>query len=131
MRTVRQLLAAPLILLIVFSGSAIADQQHVVDPGQLGHAIAQQLASQDADRAAVREALDRADVQAMAASMGVDLVRVKAAVNTMSASEVAQAATAARQVNQQLVGGASTVVISTTTLIIALLVIILLIVALK
>jgi hypothetical protein len=63
--------------------------------------------------------------------MGLDVSRATAAVDTMAATDLAQAANAARQVNHQLVGGASNVVISTTTLIIILLLVIILIVALK
>ena len=61
----------------------------------------------------------------MASSIGVDLARATAAVETMSAADLERAATAARDVNQQLVGGASTVFITTTIIIILLLVVIL------
>jgi hypothetical protein len=61
----------------------------------------------------------------------LDLTRAAAAVDTMNASDLDRAATAARDVNQQLVGGASTVVISTTTIIIVLLVVIIIILAVK
>jgi len=131
MRTVRQLFVLPLILLMG-SGLALAgDPQHVVNPSQLAATVADRVAAQDADRAAIRAALARADVRDVAASMGVDLSRLTAAADTLSGVDLAQAASAARQINDQLVGGASTVVISTTTLIIVLLVVILLVVALK
>ena len=131
MPTVRRLLVAPLVLLMLASSSAFADQQHVLDPNQLAATIAQHVASQDADRAVVREALARPEVRELAAKMGLDVSRATAAVDTMAATDLAQAANAARQVNHQLVGGASNVVISTTTIIIVLLLIIILIVALK
>ncbi len=131
MRTVRQLLVAPLVLLIAAAGSAYADQQHIVDPAQVASTVAQKVAAQDADRAAVKDALARPEVQNIAASMGLDPARMSNAVDAMNAAELQRAASAARQVNEQLVGGASTVVISTTTIIVALLVVILLIVALK
>jgi hypothetical protein len=67
----------------------------------------------------------------MAASMGIDLARANAAVDTVAGAELERAANAARQVNQQLVGGASTIVISTTTIIIILLLVIILIIAVK
>ena len=76
----------------------------------------------------MREALARPEVRGVAASMGLDLNKMDGAVDTMNAAQIAQAASTARQVNDQLVGGASTVVISTTTIIIALLVIILIVV---
>src|SRR5712691_9088400 len=116
MPTVRKLLVAPLILLMMLTSPAFADQRHAVDPSQLAAAVDQHVAKQDADRAALREALARPEVQTVAAKIGVDLTR---------------AADAARQVNQQFVGGASTVVISTTTIIIVLLLIVLIIVLVK
>jgi hypothetical protein len=85
---------------------------------------------QDADRAAIHEALARPEVREMAVKAGIDLDRVDASVNTLGGESLDRLASAAQQVNQSLVGGASTVVISTTTIIIALLIIILLVVAL-
>jgi pyruvate/2-oxoglutarate dehydrogenase complex dihydrolipoamide acyltransferase (E2) component len=131
MKTVRQLLVLSLVFLTMAAGSASAGQQHVVDPSQLATAIAQQVAAQDADRAAIREALARPEVRDVAKSMGVDLDQLTSAVGTMTAADVAQAGSAARQVNQQLVGGASTVVISTTTIIVVLLIVLLIIVIAK
>ena len=131
MQTVRRFLVFPLMVLMMASSSAFADQQHAVPPSQLASTIADRVAQQDANRAAVHEALARPEVQTVASSLGVDLTRANAAVDTMSAADLQRAANTARQVNQQLVGGASTVVISTTTLIIVLLLVILLIVALK
>jgi hypothetical protein len=127
MKTVRQFLAVPLVLLTMASGSAFAGQRHIVDPSQLSAAMAERTAAQDADRTAIREALSRAEVRTVAARMGVDLSRLTDAVGTISGSDLEQAASAARQVNDQLVGGASTVVISTTTIIIALLIVILIV----
>ena len=82
---------------------------------------------QDANRAVVHEALARPEVQSVADSIGLDLTRANAAVDTLSGTELDKAAAAAQQVNQQLVGGASNVVISTTTIIIILLVVIIII----
>jgi hypothetical protein len=131
MRLVKQLLVFPLCLLMLMSTSAWAQQQHAVDPGAIAGAVAQHVATQDADRAAVRDALARPDVREMATHMGVDLTRANAAVATMSGADLQQAAAAARQVNTSLVGGASTIVISTTTIIIALLIIIIIVIAAK
>jgi hypothetical protein len=129
MSTVRTFLVFPLVALMAASSSAFADQQHAVAPNQLAATVADHVAKQDADRAAVHEALARPEVQSVAASVGLDLTRAAAAVDTMTASDLQRAASAARDVNQQLVGGASTVVISTTTILIVLLVVILLVVA--
>ena len=130
MSTARRLLAIPLIL-VVASTPAFAGQRHLVDPGQLARTINQHLSAQDADRAAVREALARPDVRDVASELGLDLTRATAAIDTLEGPVLQRAGEAARQVNQQLVGGASTITITTTTLIIILLVIILLIVAVK
>jgi hypothetical protein len=131
MSTARRLLAAHMTILIVASTPAVAGQRHLVDPGQLATTINQHLGAQDADRAAVREALARPDVRELAAELGLDLTRATAVIDTLEGPALKRAGDAARQVNQQLVGGASTITITTTTLIIILLLVILLIVAVK
>jgi hypothetical protein len=130
MSTARTLLAFSLAVLRT-STSAFAGQQHLVSPDQLATTVADDAAKQDMNRATVREALERPEVQAVASKFGLDLTRATEAVNAMSGTDLEKAADAAQQVNEQLVGGASSVVISTTTIIIILLVLILLIVALK
>jgi hypothetical protein len=131
MSTARRLLAVHMTILIVASTPAAAAQRHLVDPGQLAATIDQHLGAQDADRAAVREALARADVRQVAAELGLDLTRAAAVIDTLEGPTLKRAGDAARQVNQQLVGGASTITITTTTLIIILLLVILLVVAVK
>jgi hypothetical protein len=131
MRTVRQFLALLLSVLIIPAGSAFAGQRHVVDPSQLAAAVAQRVAAQDADRAAIRDTLARPEVRDVAAALGVDMTRMTTAVDTLSGADLERAAATARQVNGELAGGASTITISTTTIIIALLVFIVLILALK
>lgn len=129
MRTFRHLVATALIIGIG-SSAAFAQQRHVVDPAALAGTVRAHAAAQDQDRAAVMDALAKPEVQRVAGKTGLDLDRLKAAVGTMSPSDLERVATSAREVNQTLVGGASTVTISTTTIIIGLLVLILLIVAL-
>jgi hypothetical protein len=131
MQSIRTLLVYPLVALLMVSSSAFAGQQHVVSPGQLAAAVADSAAKQDTDRAAVREALERPEVQAVASKLGLDLSRATSAVDTLTGADLDKAANAAQQVNEQLVGGASSVVISTTTIIIILLLVVILIVALK
>ena len=127
---VRKLVVLPLVFFTISAGSAIAGQQpHIVNPNQLSDAMATQAASQDANRAAVRDSLMRPEVRRVADGLGVDVDRLMAAVDTMAGADLDQAASAARQTNQQLVGGDSSVTLSTTTIIIALLVLILIIVA--
>jgi hypothetical protein len=132
MRVLHKIVAGPLVILLALSSSAaFADERHVVDPAAIAATMDARVARQDADRAAIREALARAEVREMAGRVGIDLSRIDAAVATLDGQDLERAAEAARQVNHSFVGGASTVVISTTTIIIALLVVILLIVALK
>lgn len=128
---------AVLLASLLMASSALAQTgsvqsvQHIVTPTDISATLADRAAGEDANRASIREALARPEVRQVATSMGADLARLDSVVATLSGVELERAASAARQVNQQLVGGASTVVISTTTLIIILLVVILLIVALK
>jgi predicted outer membrane protein len=128
MRTLRLVLVGPLMVLAL-STAAFAQERHAVDPAALANSVTQHVAQQDADRAAIHEALARPEVREMAARAGVDLERVNTSVDTLSGASLERVASAANDVNQALVGGASTVVISTTTIIIALLVIILIIIA--
>jgi hypothetical protein len=130
MHNARQVLVVILTVITAVS-SAFAADQHVVSPQQLSAAINGQLAQQDADRAAIREALARPQVSALARKMAIDMARAAAVADTLTGPELAQTAQAARQVNEQLAGGASTIVISTTTIIIVLLLLILLIVIIK
>jgi hypothetical protein len=134
MPTIRRFLAVPLMILTALAAQpapASAQQRHAVDPAAIAGAVTQHVAVQDADRAAIREALGRPEVQGVAKQLGVDLVRVNASVGTLGGADLDRTAAAARQVNDTLTGGASNIVISTTTLIIILLVLILLVVALK
>jgi hypothetical protein len=131
MKLVRTLLVFPLVVLMLASSSAFAGQQHLVNPSQLAATVADGAAKQDTNRATVREALERPEVQAVASKLGLDLSKATEAVDTLSGADLDKAASAAQQVNEQLVGGASTVVISTTTIIIVLLLLIILIVALR
>jgi hypothetical protein len=131
MKLLRTLLVFPLVVLMMASSSAFAGQQPLVNPSQLATTVADGAAKQDTNRATVREALERPEVQAVASKLGLDLSKATAAVDTLSGADLDKAANAAQQVNDQLVGGASTVVISTTTIVIILLLVIILIIAVK
>ena len=130
MKTARTLFALALVCLLV-AASAQAAQQHVVNPDQLTATMTQKTAAEATDRASVHEALGRPEVRNVAAMMGVDLDRVNAAVDTMQGADLDQAASAARRVNQEIVGGESSVTLTTTTIIIILLAIILLVVIVR
>jgi len=135
MRTVRSIVAAPLVLILTLSAPVFAQDRHVVSPSTLSQTLAAYVAQQDAERAEIHAALNRPEVRQMAEKSGIDLDRVNASVDTLSGNSLTEVAAAAQRVNhselvnQSLVGGASTIVISTTTIIIALLVIILIVVA--
>ena len=131
MNSVRTRLVFPLIAVMLASSTAFAGQQHAVSPSQLATTVADSAAKQDTNRATVKEALARPEVEAVASKLGLDLTRAAGAVDTMSGADLEKAANAAQQVNEQLMGGASTVVISTTTIILILLVVIILVLALK
>jgi hypothetical protein len=109
------------------AGQAPQAQQHIVAPSELSSTVAEHVAAKEADRAAIREALSRPEVQSVISQMGVTEERVNNTVDTMDGADLAKAGDTARKVNEQLVGGASTVVISTTTIILILLLIIIII----
>lgn len=125
----RKFIAGPLIVMLVLSTTAFGQERHAVPSSTIAHTVASEVAQQDADRAAIRRALARPEVQEIAAKAGFDLARAQAGIDTLSAESLSKAAAAAQQVNETLVGGASTVTISTTTIIIILLVVILIMVA--
>ena len=129
MRLFRPLLIGPLVFMLALSSSAFAQERHVVAPSVLSQAVSDHASSQDADRAAIHDVLNRPEVREVAGKAGFDIDRLNASVDTLNGSALSQVAASAQQVNQSLVGGASTIVISTTTIIIALLIIILIVVA--
>jgi hypothetical protein len=128
MLTFRTLVVSPLILVLLLSSAAFAQDRHVVPPADVANTVAAQVAAQDAQRALVRQVLTRPEVQDLAAGAGLNLDRAVASIDTMSPQSLSQAAAAAQQVNDALVGGASTITISTTTIIIILLIVILILV---
>lgn len=131
MRLLRECLVGLLVLLTASSSSAYAQNAHVLSPAALAAAIDEHVASQLADRAAIREALEQPEVRSAATRIGIDLDRLTASISTLSGPELVSMASAAREVNEALVGGSSSVTLSTTTIIIILLALILIIVAVK
>jgi predicted outer membrane protein len=90
MPTARSLVAFSLAVLIAAS-SVRADQQHIVAPAQVAAAVADRVAQQDADRAAVADALKRPEVREFATRMGVDLSTVDARISTLAGADLQQA----------------------------------------
>lgn len=131
MRTLTTLLSAPIVLMLGMAAPALAQEpeRHAIAPSELAAAVASHATKLDADRDAIREALNRPEVKAVAERTGIDIDRAAASIDKLDSATLARAADSARQVNETLVGGASTVTISTTTIIIVLLLIILIVVA--
>lgn len=117
---------AVLLLPVMLAASPAFAAQRVVDAAALQRALAAQSAAEEATRADVRRVLDRAEVQALAARMGLDLTDARSAVATLSGVQLAQAAERAQAVDVALAGGAATVVISLTSLLLILIIVILL-----
>jgi hypothetical protein len=128
MRTMTTRLVAPLVLVLGISVTMFAQERHAVAPADLAAAVSQHTATLDADRDAVREALNRPEMRAVAERAGLNIDSIAASVDTLDPATLERAAASARDVSTALVGGASTVTISTTTIILVLLLIILLLV---
>jgi hypothetical protein len=129
MQMFRRLLGATLAVMLC-APAAWAQQTHVISKPALDQAVQQRVTQEQADREALRTLLQNPAVRDIASRAGLSIEKAESAVSTLQGDELRQAASQARQVNQELAGGSSTIVISTTTIIIVLL-IILLIVALK
>jgi uncharacterized protein DUF6627 len=125
MRIVRRSLAV--CLAVLFMVPMAAAQDHVIGKSALDKAVQQRVSQQQADRDAIVSLLHRADVREIAARAGLSLDTAETAVSTLRGEELTQAASQARQVQNDLAGGASNIVISTTTVIIVLLIIILIV----
>jgi hypothetical protein len=128
MRTVVSVVAF-LLMVVVASPRVDAQTSHAASQAAIDSALQQHVASEAADREAILRVLNHPEVNAVAGRAGLDLRRATSAVATMDATELAQVAAQAQQVDEALAGGQSRIVISTTLIIIVLLVIILIIVA--
>jgi hypothetical protein len=125
MKLVRRTVAV--CLAVLFMAPAANAQSNVVGRSALDQAVQQRVARDQADRAAIKTLLQRAEVREVAGKAGISLDKAAAAVSTLQGDDLRQIAEQARQVDNQLAGGASTIVISTTTIIIVLLLVILII----
>jgi len=127
MKTVRCSLA---ICLSVLALAPVASaQDHVIGKSVLDRAVQQRVGQDEADREAIRSLLKRADVREVIGKAGLSLDKAQAGVSMLNGQELQQAASHARQVQDNLAGGASTLVISTTTVIIVLLVLLIIAIA--
>jgi hypothetical protein len=128
MRTFVSVVAVLLMVLIAVP-RADAQTSHAASQAAIDSALQEHVASQAVDREAILRVLDHPEVKGVAERAGLDLRRATSAVATLDATQLAQVAAQAQQVEQALAGGQSRIVISTTLIIIALLVLILIIVA--
>lgn len=110
---------------------AYAQAPHTASQSTLDAVVQQHVSAAQADRETVIRLLDRPDIQALAAEIGLDLRHAQNAIRTLDGQHLADLASQARQVEQALAGGQSSITISTTMIIIGLLVLIVLILALK
>ena len=126
MAVVKQMVGV-VVLLIATCSLAHAQSRHIVDPLTITGVVVDHAAAQEADRAALRTALTRPEVRAVASHMGLDVDQMEERAQALSGAELNDAANRARQLNDSLVGGASTIVISTTAIIIVLLIVLILV----
>lgn len=118
---------AIVLLPVLLSSPAFAQQGRVVDAAAMRQALAAKAESDGAHRESVRRVLARADVRDMAARLGFSLEQAESAVATLSGSELSTLAQHAASIETaDLSGGANTVVISVTTLLLLLIIVILL-----
>ena len=122
-------IVAVLVTVLAVGSPVDAQSSHAAPQSAIDAALQHHTTSEAADRDAVLRLLDRAEVQAIAGDIGLDLRRAKDALSTLDATELAGLASQARQAEEGLAGGQSRITISTTLIIIALLVLILIIVA--
>jgi hypothetical protein len=111
---------------LLWSTSALAQSQHVVDPTAMRQAIADQAITDQQNRDAVIGVLQDSQVRDLAERFGLNITRAENAVSTLDGTELASLADTARSADVQLAGGASTLVISTTTLLLIIIIVILL-----
>ena len=118
-----------LLVALVVSLPAFAQERHVADQAALDQVVADHVDQTADDREAIRRVLEIERVRQLAEEIGLDLKSAETAVATLDDVEVANIAAQARTVTDALAGGQSSVTISTTIIIIALLLLILIIVA--
>jgi hypothetical protein len=129
---IRTFFAALLLFSVVAVFSALpalatAEPEHIVTEAEIQAGIDGQLHSEAADRQAIRDLLDRPEVQRIVGQAGLSLTKANDAIPTLSGPELQRLASQARDVNSQAIGG-DRITMSTTTIIIILLIVILIIV---
>lgn len=129
MRIVRRSLA--MCLAVLCMTPVAGAQDHVIGNSVLDKAVQERVSREQTDREAILSLLQRKEVRDIASKAGLSIDKAQAAVSTLQGADLQQAASQARQAQNNLAGGASTVVISTTTIIIVLLLVLLIVVIAK
>jgi hypothetical protein len=126
--SIRTSVSAALMGLMLMSAPAMAQQpRHVASADTMRAAVATKAQSEQQTRDAVRRVLRHEQTAAVAARLGLNVVKAEAALATLSSADLARVADTARQADAQLAGGQSTIVISTTTALLILIIVILLV----
>jgi hypothetical protein len=112
--------------LFVVAPNVWAQERHVVDRSAMKAAVTAKANADDADRAAVRDAVHTPEAQAVADRFGLNLTHVDDAIATLSPAEIHALAGPARTVSTAPSGG-DAIVISTTTLLLLLILIVLIV----
>lgn len=111
----------PGLFLLAALFSSPVSAQHIADPASMQRAVTEARSVDDANRAAVLQALEREDVRMMADRLGLDLKEAASAVQALSGQELAELASPAGALNlEDPAGGQRTIVISLTTLLLIL-----------
>lgn len=118
-------------LSLVGAGPARAQEapEHAVTGAELRGAAAAAAQDEAHERARLKRMLSTEAVRDVGEAAGLDVERVRDAVEMLEGRALARASSVAADVEEQLAGGQSTITISTTTIIIVLLVLILIAVA--
>lgn len=131
MKILRPLVAVALVAyfgLAPLGGVALAQQsQSIVTDADLGAALSVRSSEVRSAQQTVIRVLQRADVQALAAGLGVDVRDAESAVYTLDAADLQIAASHATALDDALSGGASTITISLVTALLILIIVILLV----
>lgn len=124
----KPLFLAGALLALAISSSPLAGQRPpVATQAEMEAALGAEAAAAERDRAAVRRALDRPEVERVAERAGLDLDAARDGVGLLDRSDLATAADYARAIELQLAGGGQTFSINATTLIIILLLVIIIV----
>lgn len=132
MRAVRTGVGAVLVALagVMNAGDAAAQQPvHVAGPDVLNQAVVEHAAAAEQSRDRLQNLLARDDVRRIAAENALDADRLRDAVGTLSASQLARIAPHLQAAEAALAGGQVISLNATTLIIILLLIIVVILIA--